>query len=127
MKSKKLIIEINQPVEKVFEFTIDPRNTPKWVDSIKYEEVDRWPVQVGTHYRNHGNNKVWSIYTVKSFEENKKFVFQKNDNNYSVRYVFTPLAKDKTRLEYFEWVEKGNLEEPFTMEILEKLKSILEN
>lgn len=127
MKNLKLTIRIKKPVKEVFAFIINPKNTPNWLDSIVTEETNEWPVKVGTKYKNKSKNGSWLSYTITDYIENERFVFTKEDNNYHVRYLFSPIDENTTEIEYYEWVNVGDLEEPFTQEILQKLKSVLEN
>ena len=48
MKENRISIIINKPVQEVFTFTIDPNNTPKWIDGIKEEQISEQPVKIGT-------------------------------------------------------------------------------
>lgn len=125
-KECKLKIEIKKPLATVFEFTTNPRNTPKWIASIVEEKASSFPPKVGTVYKNKSHEGLWNTYTVTACEPNALFELAMADNNYHVRYTYTPLNAQTTLLEYFEWVDKGTLETPFTQEILQKLKSAIE-
>ena len=50
MKKNTLIIEIKKPVDVVFDFTINPKNTPKWIPSVLEEKTSERTVKVGTVY-----------------------------------------------------------------------------
>jgi len=126
MKSKKLHIRINKPSSYIFDFVLDPKNTPLWVGSIKHEETNEWPVKLGTVYRNRGSSSNWSEYIISEFKKDKMFTMTMKDNNYHVRYTLQKAGNNSTDLEYYEWVTEGDLEEPFTLDILRRLKSIVE-
>ena len=125
MKNKKFTIRINKPVSEVFAFTLNPQNTPKWIESIVQEEVNEYPTKQGTKYRNQNKEGKWSEYIVTEFEKDKMFTWIKDDKSYFVRYSFTPTDDNSTELEY-EWPDKGKVDKSFIQEILDKLKHVLE-
>jgi len=48
MKENKISIIINKPIEEVFEFTTNPKNTHLWITSIVEEVSDEYPPKIGT-------------------------------------------------------------------------------
>ena len=127
MKSKRLVIQINKPVAEVFSFVINPKNTPKWIDSITQEEINESPPKLGTIYKNQNRDGGWAEYEMTAFEKNKMFVMSNKASAYHVKYALTPVNGNSTELEYYEWVDSGGeIKEPFTSKILEKLKNVME-
>lgn len=54
------------------------------------------------------------------------FSMTSGDGNYHVRYTLTKISEQTTNLEYYEWADQGDIADPFTKDILEKLKQIIE-
>ena len=126
MKDKRLNIVINKPASEVFEFTTKPANTSKWIDGIVVEETNETPPKLGTIYRNKTQDGTWNEYEMTEFETDKTFTLTRLNGNYHVRYIFKPTSNGSCDFEYYEWVDDGELDDTFSQEVLEKLKSILE-
>ena len=126
MKENEILVTINKPITEVFAFTTNPKNTPLWLPQIVEEVSDSYPPKIKTIYKNKSKDGKWSYYEVVEIEKNKIFTLMSGDKNYFVKYSYTKLGSKKTRLSYFEWVEKGELENPFTQTDLDRLKTIME-
>lgn len=126
MKANKLIIRINKPASEVFSFYINPQNTSLWIDSIVVEQTSEWPIKIGTVYKNQNKAGDWSEYLVTGLKENVLFELASKNGNYHVRYTHKNINDNSSELVYYEWVNRGEIEDPFTQEILQKLKKILE-
>jgi len=126
VKDKKLSVIINKPVSEVFEFTANPTNTPKWIEGIVAEETNETPPKQGTIYRNKGQSGNWNEYEMTEFEKDKTFTLSRLNGDYHVRYTFKPTGSGSCDFEYYEWVDEGELDDTFSQEVLEKLKSLLE-
>jgi len=126
MKENKIVVTIKRPIEDVFEFTINPKNTHLWISSIKEEKAEKFPPEIGTMYKNTGDGVKWNYYEVIEFQENKLFTLRNLEDNYRVRYSYRKIDENTTELEYLELVEHGELENPFTEETLNELKIVME-
>lgn len=125
MKENKLRIVLDSPVHKVFEFTVNPKNTPLWIPSIVEEVTDEYPPQLNTKYKNRGESGAWDEYKVIALKTNELFTLADSEENYRVQYSYRALEENKTEMEYFEWVNTGDLSKPFTQDILENLRKFL--
>jgi uncharacterized protein YndB with AHSA1/START domain len=127
MKENRITIRINEPIQKVFSFVITPPNSTKWIPSIVKEETNEWPVCRGTVYKLHDKTGKTFEVTVKDIEKNEFVEWESEGKNYHCRYSFTSTGDTSTEFTYYEWMDKGELAEPFTLETLKKLKQVMEN
>lgn len=127
MKSNKLVISINKPLHEVFSFTITPPNSTKWIPDVIKEETNEWPIQEGTVYTLLTKTGHTFKVNVSEFKNNKLVEWISSDNKFHCRYSYRPIDEKSSELEYYEWVDQGELEEPFTLTVLNKLKSVIEN
>jgi len=126
MKENKITVIIDKPINEVFEFTTNPQNTHLWISSISEEIADEYPPKINTEYRNRRDNNNWNKYKVVNFQKDKVFILSDLDENYFVRYTYRKLANNKTEMEYFEWMTKGELSNPFMEGIFGNLKKVME-
>lgn len=128
MKDNKLTIVINKPAQVVYDYTLNPKNTPLWIDGIESEETNEWPVKIESIYKNTDGKGSWNRYKVTELVDGKTFTLTSiPDMNLSVKYTFTKITDSSTQFDYHEWVEQAPLEHVFTQDALEKLKYILES
>ncbi len=123
MDVNKLLIEINKPLKEVFQFCITPPKAKLWVPDIIDETTSEWPIKVGTIYTEFKSNDSSFNIIVIDFKENEYIEWKTENDNYHVRYTFEFIDPNTTRLAY---VETGEVSEPFTQEVLEKLKEVIE-
>lgn len=123
MQDNKLVIQINKPLADVFAFCITPPKAKLWVPNIIDETTNEWPVKIGTVYTEHKDDETSFNIIVTDHKENEYIEWKTENGNYRVRYTFTPIDQNATQLEY---VESGDVDKPFTQEVLEELKQVLE-
>lgn len=127
MKSNIITTTINKPVNFVFNFAITPPNSTLWIDGVVKEEVSEWPVQIGTVYKLTNNKGGTSNVIIKQIKKDESVEWISEDKNYHCRYSFKPIRNNKTEFTYYEWIDKGEIEEPFTEIVFKKLKGVLES
>ena len=127
MRENKITVVINKPINEVFEFTTNPKNTHLWVPFISEEISSEYPPKIGTIYRSCRENNSWSEMKVVEFDNNKKFVISDLDENLFVKYVYRDLDENSTELEYSDWMIDKDFHSPLTKDVLEDLKKVMEN
>jgi hypothetical protein len=125
--SQRLRINIHKPATEVFAFVLDPKNTPKWISFITSETTNEWPAKLGTIYTNTDESGEVCEFELTQFKPDEMFVLSKKSNTYHVRYTLTLLNDEECELEYYEWMDEGNLAQPFTSQQLKHLKSAIEH
>ncbi len=119
-------IEINVPLQEVFEFTTNPKKTHLWIEGMQEERSSEFPATLGTVYQNTSDGDSWDEYEVVELKENELFTLAKKESPYRVKYTYRILSNTVTELTYHEWVKEGELENPFSEKYLETLKSLIE-
>lgn len=127
MRENKLEIKINKPAIKVFNFTTTPPNSAKWIPGVIQEETSEWPIKTGTIYKLTDKNKKVSEVIVTGLKVGEFIEWRSKDDNYHCRYNYQSIDENSSVLEYREWVDNGEIEYPFMQEVLEKLKTVIEN
>lgn len=118
-------IEINAPINTVFDFSINPENTGLWCVGILKEKVDGYPIENGTVYENTCNGSEWNKYTVVGFKKNQYFKLKSETSDYCVEYFYEIITPDKTLLTYSE--TSATLDNPLQIGALQELKKLIEN
>jgi uncharacterized protein YndB with AHSA1/START domain len=126
MRENKVTVIIDKPIDEVFEFTTNPKNTHLWVPFISEEISSEYPPKIGTIYRSCRENDSWSEMKVVEFYNNKKFVISDLDENLFVKYVYRELNENSTELEYSDWMIDKDFHSPITKDVLENLKKVME-
>ncbi len=122
MKTNEIKVNIDIPVEAVFEFTLEPANTSRWIDAIEEETVNTKQIGLGTIYSNsYGNLEVTD------YELNRFLELTNQKTGYQCSYSFRKIDNDTTEIIYFEQMLDGSkLTEPMKIESFKKLQEILE-
>ncbi len=126
MKVNKLTVSISRLVKDVFSFVITPPNSTRWIPGVIKEKTSELPIRIGTIYHLTNKQGKVSAVTVRDIKENEMVEWVSQDKNYHCRYILKSLGESKTEFEYSEWVDGGEIKEPFTIDVLEKLKRVLE-
>lgn len=126
MKENTLTVKIQKSVSEVFAFTTTPPNSSLWINSIISEKTNEWPVRKGTSYMlQNQKGEIYEVF-VAAIKKNSMIEWVSSNRNYHCRYKFRRITNRTCKLEYYEWVDKGEIAEPFTQDTLGKLKSVLE-
>ena len=126
MQNNRLTIRIDKSSDVVFAYYTNPKNTPLWWDAVIQEQTSEWPIKLGTIYRSQSKSGSWNEFIVTDLKESEVFELTSRDGIYHVRYTHTPISSSVVDVEYFEWMDSGELEDPYTLEILGKLKKAIE-
>ncbi|MCK4636101.1 MAG: hypothetical protein KAT32_04525 [Candidatus Moranbacteria bacterium] len=123
MQEKKFKITIKKPIDEVFTFTTNPKNTHLWVPFVDEEVANEFPLKLGTIYKSRRKDH-WNESRVTEYKINN--VFKLENKTFLVKYTYKKIKNNQTELTYLESVKQGKLTNSFTQDVLEKLKLIIE-
>jgi len=130
----------------VYDFTVKPENTSKWLPFVMQEERDRdadLAPEQGTKYRNRPDeNSAWTEYVVISAAAPRRSDTEKlrhrgwespvyhaeftlSRGTYFCSYEYKT-TYDGTILTYCEWDTAGNHFDPFSQDLLDNCKHVIE-
>lgn len=120
--TNEIRIIIAKPREEVFEFVLEPNNTPSWCSHIDEESVDTEQIGLGTRYTNN-----FGELEVTDYERNVYFELSEIGTEYQCSYSFHKIDDNITEIVYFEGMLDGTpLDEAMETENFDRLKEILE-
>jgi len=127
MHESLLSIKINTSVENLFDFTINPDNTHKWIEWIKKEWVEWEKIQIWSIYKCESWNGNISASEVVNLIPNSLFHIKSLDSHFEVIYFYTRIDNNQSILNYYQFMsDKTPLSKSLWQEHLEVLKNILE-
>lgn len=122
MKANEVRIVINRPQKEVFEFTLEPKNTPLWVHDAIEMQTDTMQINIGTKYSNEFITR-----EVTDYDRDKFLELHDVEGTYSCSYSFRKIDEDTTELVFFESHDNASeLEFPIEEKYFQKLKEVLE-
>ncbi len=128
MSNKNIIIvEIKCSVNKVFAYTTDPQNTPKWIHDIAWESRSQEDVKAGTIYKNQNIEGDIQEFLITEIEKDKIFALKRLSDGYICVYHYTQVRENLSELKYEEWNPDGKYFAPMSSDYFQILKKILES
>ena len=122
LKKNIIPVTINASVATVFEFSVNPDNTPSWVPTIEKETINTVVPELGTLYTNE-----YGTLKVTAFKENELFEISDITGEFVVRYEYKSVSPEVSTLVYSEWMVDGSVfPEPTPTTTLMKLKEVIE-
>lgn len=122
MKTNEIRIIINTPRKKVFEFTVEPKNTHLWIESSGEKTIDTKQIGLGTKY-----SSSYGVLEVTDYEKDVFFELTDEVKGYQCSYSYRKIDDTSTELVYFEAMFDGSdISDPLEVRYFEQLKEILE-
>ncbi len=123
MKTNEIRIVISKPQREVFEYTLEPKNMPHWIEFLDEQGVDTEQIGMGTRYMNHLGN-----FTVIDYERDKFMEIEDKSQYFKASFSFRKIDDEQTEIVYFESKYNGeDLSNPLKKEYFENLKELIED